>query len=134
MKEFDNIEEMKEYYDKEKNLFYIEDDVKINFNLKCDWDIEAWDIEACDINASAISAGDIYAGDIYARDIKAWCITASDIYARDINAWNIYAENILYYAVCFAYKNIECKSIQGRREKCKHFVLDGELVVKGEEV
>lgn len=53
----------------------------------------------------------------------------------NINAWNIDARNINagdidYYAVCFAYQNIKCKSIKGIRDNCKHFVLDGTIAIK----
>lgn len=57
----------------------------------------------------------------------------SHIYARDINARNINALDINYYAVCFAYNNITCTSIQGRRDNAKHFVLDGEITIKPKE-
>ena len=70
-------------------------------------------------------AGDIKAGDINAGDINAW-----DINAWDINAGNINAEGVSYYAVAFAYQNIRVKSIKGRRENSKHFVVNGKLEVK----
>ena len=57
-------------------------------------------------------------------------INARDIKADDINANDINADNISYYAVCFAHKNIKCKSIKSRRENAKHFVLDGVLEVR----
>jgi len=101
------------------------------------WNIKAWDINAGDIKAWDIIAWDIIAWDINARDIKAWNIIARDInvwniIARDINADNINAKNISYLAVCFAYKNIECKSIGGRRLNSKHFCLDSEIKIKKE--
>lgn len=58
--------------------------------------------------------------DWFNLNIKAW-----DIKAMDINAWDID-----YYAVCCSYKNIECNSIKGRRQNCKHFCLDGEITTK----
>ena len=57
-------------------------------------------------------------------------INAWNINARNIDAWNIDASNIVYYAVCFAYNCINCLSIKGRRENCKHFCLDGEIKIK----
>ena len=134
MKEFNNIKEMEKYYDKKTNLFYIEDDIKINFDLMCDWNINARDIDAWDIKARNINARDIKALNINAWDIKARDIDARDIKALNINAWDIDAENISFWAVCFAYRNIQCTSIKGKRENSRHFVLDGELVVRGEEV
>jgi hypothetical protein len=82
------------------------------------------------ITAGNIDAGNITAGNIDAGNIDAGNITALDIDAWDINALNINARDINYFAVCFAYKNINCKSIEGRRENCKHFVLDGEIKIE----
>ena len=59
-------------------------------------------------------------------------IKAENVYAGNIDAWDINAENIKYLAVCFAYKNITCKSIKGKFENSKHFVLDGKMEIGGE--
>lgn len=110
-KEFYSIKEIKKYYNKETNTYVFKENneyidlVVFNFNL----DVTA-NINACNIRA---------------RDINANDINACDINACDINAWNI-----SYYAVCYAYNNIKCKSIKGRRENAKHFVLDGVLEVR----
>ena len=106
------------------------------------FDIDAWDIRARDIITWDINANDIITWDIRARDINAWNITAWDIKVRyietldinadDINARDIIAKNISYYAVCFAYYNIKCISIKGRRENAKHFVLNGTIEIKGD--
>ena len=98
-------------------------------NITAD-DISARNITAGNITAGDITAGDITAGDITAWDITAWGITAGDITAWDITAWGITADDISYYAVCWAYYNIKCKSIVGRREHARHFVLDGKVTVK----
>lgn len=98
------------------------------FNIEC-YDIVANNINAYNINAKNIKADDIVAND----DIKALDIDAKNIKANNINAWNIYADDISYWAVCFAIHDIECKSIKGRRESTKHFVLDGTLEVKNDE-
>lgn len=46
-------------------------------------------------------------------------------------AGDINARNIKYWAVCFAYKNIKCKSIKGKRDNHKEpFVLDGTIEIK----
>ncbi len=144
MIKFNSIEEIKKYYNKNTNTYeFIEDgilldvefafDLEINGNIKAR-DIKAQDIKAWDINARNIKARDIKAEDINARDINALDINARDIKARDINAldinaWDINAYDITYYAVCFAYQNIECSSIKGRRVNAKHFVLDGEIKI-----
>lgn len=110
-KEFYSIEEIEKYYDEVTNTYVFKENgeyvylVVFNFNLDVTANINACNISACNINA--------------------W-----NIKARDINAWNIYADNIDYYAVCFAYYNIKCKSIIGRRKNAKHFVLDGKLEVE----
>jgi hypothetical protein len=100
------------------------------------WNISAGNISAGDISAGDILAGNILAWNILARNISAGNISAGDIsagdiLARNISAWNISARNISYYAVCFAYQNIKCKSIKGRREKSKHFCFDGKVIVEG---
>jgi hypothetical protein len=71
--------------------------------------------------------GNIKAGDIAAWNIITRNINADNISARDIKAWNIIAGNITYYAVCFAYYDIKCKSIKGRKRNSKHFVLYGKI-------
>ena len=129
IKKFNNLEEMKEYYDEENNSYYFKEDneyidlVIFNFDL----DIKA-NIDACDINARDINAWNIESCDINAININAY-----DIIADDINAYDIKANNIIYFAVCFAYENIKCKSIKGRRENAEHFVLDGKIEIAGEE-
>jgi len=102
--------------------------------------INAWNIDARNIDAWDIKARNIKAWDINARDIKAWGINAWDINARNINArnikawnvnaWGIKAWGIIYYAVCYAYTNIICKSIAGKRKNAKHFCLDGQITIE----
>ena len=94
-----------------------------NFNLKIDANIDA-----CGIIAKNISARNISASDIKVDNINAY-----DIHADNIEAYNIKARNISYYAVCFTYYNLKCKSIEGRRGTTEHFVLDGELEVEEDE-
>ncbi len=121
IKGFNNLQEIEKYYDEKINTYVFKEDdryidlVIFNFDLKIDSNIDACNIDACNI-------------DVY--NINAWDINALDINADNINAVNINANNISYYAVCFAYKNIKCKSIKGRRKNHKHFVLDGVLEVE----
>lgn len=119
VKEFNNIKEIKQYYDKESNTYEFKEDGEhidlVVFNF--------------DLNIKA----NIVADDIKARDIKARNINARVINARDIIANDIDAVNIDYYAVCFAYKNIKCKSIKGIRSNAKHFALDGKIEVREDE-
>ena len=68
-------------------------------------------------------------GNITAGDITAGDIIANDITADDIKAINIHAGNISYYAICFAYRSIKCKSIKGKRANSKHVVLDSKIEI-----
>ena len=158
IKEFNNLEEMQKYYDENTSTYIFEEDgeyidlVMFNFNLDvkanievCNvmardisaWNIDAyninaWDINACNISAFNINVGSIHAMNIEARHIKARDIKANNICADDINAFDIKAKDITYYAVCFAYNNIKCKSIKGRRINAKHFALDGKLEIEND--
>lgn len=135
---FNNLDEMKRYFNERNNTYEFinengeRENIKINFDLITKANIKAGDITAWNIDAGNITARDIDAGNITAQDIKSWNITAWNITARDINAqdiksWNIDALNISYYAVCFAYDIFKCESVQGRRENAKHFCLDNEI-------
>ena len=127
-KEFYSLDEIEEYYDEKSNTYIFKEDGKyidlvvFNFDLNIQANIDAKNIDAYNIDALNIDACNIDASDIKAMNIEAW----------DINAWNIEAQDISYYAVCFAYNNIKCKSIKGRRNNTKHFVLDGKLEVEND--
>ena len=144
-KEFNNLEEIEKYYNKETNTYVFNEngkyidlvvfdfDLNVEANIKA-LDINAYDIYAMNINSMNIDACDIKAYDIYARNINACNIDAMNINsmnidACDIKAYDIKANDISYYAICVAYKDIRCKSIKGIRENAKHFVLNGVLEV-----
>lgn len=144
-KEFNELKEIQKYYDKESNTYVFKDNdeyidlVIFNFDLKIEASIDAYNIYANSIDAYNIKANKIYACNIDAWNLNTWDIHADDIYADDINAvdinaWNIDADNISYYAVCFAHKSIKCESIKGRITNAKHFVLDGKIIFKDEEI
>lgn len=125
MKTFNSLEEIKKYYNADTNTYKFMEkgellDIKLAFNLSCNSRIIAFNIIALNITALNINA----------RVIYAWDINAGDINAGDINARNINARDISYYAVCFAYINFECDSIQGRRNNSKHFCLGGEIIIR----
>lgn len=143
MKTFKNLEEIKPYYNEETNTYeFIENnrliDVKIDFGLNIECNINAHDIKARDIKASEdikaidIKAIDIRVRDINACDIQAGNIKAKYIIARDISAENINVNKILFNAVCFAYETFVCNSIKGTRPNSKYFCLDSEIVIKGD--
>ena len=123
--------------DIKNGVLAIDGDVRFECSINIEASINARNINARDITARNINARDITAWDIDAWDIDAGDITARNINARDINAGDINARNInardiLYYAVCFAYQNIKCLSIKGKREVSKHFCLDGEITFKND--
>ena len=113
-----NKDEMQKYYIEEVDMYAFNDDVEFLFDVETD---------------SSISAVNINANDIVANNIYAWNIKAHNINDANISAYNIDADDISYYAICYAYNSIKCNSIKGTRENSKHFVLDGELIIKGEE-
>ena len=126
IKVFKSIKEIQKYYDEKTNTYVFKENGKyidlvvFNFDLNIKANIIAWDI-----NAKNISACNIIASDIKANNIDAY-----DIRVANIEAYNIKARNISYYAVCFTYYNLKCKSIEGRRSNAQHFSLDCELEVE----
>ena len=140
IREFNNLEEIQKYYDKETNTYiFKENDIFIgtiifNFALEINanirgGNIKAWDIKAFDIRATNISCLNIMAIDIDARNIDCMNLTAKDIIALNIDALNITARNINVdnifaksidargeidcYDTCVASEYIKCKSIIG---------------------
>lgn len=96
IKEFNTIDELQKYYDKETNTYVFREDedyidlIIFNFDLNIQANINAWNIEVND----NINAKDIFGYDIKAHDIKAHDIKAHDIYSNAIIANDIYARNI----------------------------------------
>ena len=128
-KEFSSLDEIQKYYDEKSNTYIFKEDGKyidfviFNFDLNIDANIDAMAINARDITALNIDASDINV---------VYNIKACNINADNISADNIIATNIIYYMVCFAYNNIKCNSIKGRRKNSKHFVFDGKLEIENE--
>lgn len=122
-KVFNNLADIQKYYNEESNTYIFKEYgiylnlVIFNFDLNVKSNIYAWNIYARNIDALNINAKDIYVCYLNANDIK----------AHDISAASIKANNINYYAVCYAYNNIKCNSIKGRKHNSKHFVLDGSI-------
>ena len=153
---FNNLKEMKKYYDKKTNTYrFIEnnkfiDEIIINFDLNIESNIEAHNVRGTSITAKNIHALNISAWEINAYDIESRCIDvgvirardiytstieAMDIYARDINATfgidaiNIYARDIVYTATCSAYEDFKCNSIKCGHQIPLHYSLYGKLEV-----
>ena len=157
-KVFNNLEEMKRYYDEETDIYIFKendefiDEIIINFDLNVESDIVACVVRATSITAKNIHARNITAWEINAYDIESRCIDvgviqardiytstieAMDIYARDIKAFgliavNIYARDIVYTTMygCGAYEDLKCNSINciGRSAPL-HFTYYGKLEV-----
>ena len=104
-KQFNNLKRMQKYYDEKSNTYIFMENGRYIDTVVFTFDL--------DVGAN------IDAANIKARNIR----------VRNIEAWNINAQDINYYAMCFAYNNIKCKSIKGKIEDAKHFVLDGTLEV-----
>lgn len=67
-------------------------------------------------------------------DLTCWDLNCRDLTCRDLKCWYLNCRDLNFYAVAFAYNNIKCKSIKGRRTKSKYFVLDGEIEIEKKEV
>jgi len=127
----------------------VEDDIEIAFDgfdihadLRCHniyskdrpRNIRAADINAYDINVNNLDAQDLNVDDINARDLNIWNFKAHDVNvwildACDISANFIKAKHIFYDKVCFAYRNITCASIEGRRENASHYCFKGKITI-----
>ena len=141
IREFNSLEEIQKYYDKNRNAYIFKEDgryidlVIFEFDLKVEADIYARNIKAHSIFVLNIDAWDINAHDINAYNIEAWDIIAWNIKAINIKVENIFksttinARFIRYHAICLAYSSIKCQSIKGRRDNAKNFVLDGEIEI-----
>ena len=153
-KEFYSLEEIQQYYDERANVYIFKennnyiDKIIFHFDLNVEANIDARDIEAHYINAFDINAYHINATEIRAYNIYAYMINANNVdscdiksnfiyvkylKASDISASDIIADFISYNAVCYAYKHIKCKYIEGLFKFSQHFVLLGTLEVKDDE-
>lgn len=111
---------------------FVDDDVQFNCSFSVPANLRiAGNITALDITARNIDAWDIDAWDIDAENIDALNITAWDIDTENITALDITARDISFYAFCFAYKSLKCKSIIGRRKNAKYGCLDSDVIITG---
>lgn len=150
IKEFNSLEEIKEYYDEESNTYVFKEDdeyidlVIFNFDLTVEAKIEAltikarnidvkiFDIVARDMDTMNINAGDIYARDIKAKNIDAKNIKkARDINAEDINSLNINALDINAFnidCVDIIAKNVNVRNINARNIECYNEFVASEYI------
>ena len=106
---------------------YLHCKINIDLNIKCKNIVSEYDLVLGNLEANSLTVKNITA-----NNIKATTIQAENINARSIEVLNnIKANNIKYYAICFAYNDINCKSIQGTRNNSKHFSLDGGIKING---
>ena len=133
---FKNIDEVKALIKKR-----ISDDEYIDFeecHIICEFDIDLGGVSlinirefiAWNVNCSNIQARSIEVKNLNTHTIKADYIDAWDVKAQSIECRSIRALKIFYFAFCFAYENITCKSIEGHWKNSKHFCLDGEITIK----
>lgn len=132
------------YIDRVVFKFELEVEANIDANIIEALDIKAWDINAysvyaSDMNVRDIIATEIKADNIYAFDVNVDWLIAKDVDVRDAKIDNLVCDNLIvnniiakdisagrinYWALCFAYRSIKCKSIHGRRENAVHIALD----------
>ena len=150
-KEFYSLEEIQQYYDERANTYIFKENnsyikkVIFNFDLNVEANIDARDIQAhnmrafnidaCEIKAQNIMSYDIQAYSVEAEYVRSTDITSNYIFVNRIDAADIWAvviiaDYISYHAVCYAYKIIQCKHIEGAYKFSQHFVLFGALEVK----
>jgi len=98
--------------------------------------LKAYDVLVADLFAVDVIVHDIFVGDIFARNLTTHHMSTNsifalkDIFAGDIAAaGSISARSIWYNGVCYAYRDIECTSIEGMREDSRHFSLDGKVII-----
>ena len=144
MKTYTNIKEVNK--DIVNGVLRVDDDIHITFDeckIEADivcrnltaynitaYNITARNVATLNLTALNITAHNIDVHNIDAYNIDAYNIDAYDINANNITARNVDAHNISYFAVCSAYENIICDSIEGRRTNAKHFCLDGEITTR----
>lgn len=103
MKEFNSIEEIEKYYNKETSTYiFKENDKYIDVNFNFDLIIKGKNIDAYNINAG------------------------------DINAGNIDAKDISFFAVLLACQTLKCNSATGTRKNAKIICLDSEPIIGSE--
>ena len=135
IKIFENLEEIKSYYDEKSNTYIFKENgkyidiVMFRFYLDVDADIDAKNINACwggikanDIKANDIDALHISADDINAKKIEALDINADDIDAKKIDAKNISADEV--NAVNIKACNIRVNEIYARNIRVKNIKAD----------
>ena len=119
-------------------LLKVNDDIKIECNininasimcrdLDCGYlycqNLDCWDLDCMDLNC----------GDLNCMDLNCMDLDCKDLNCMDLNCRDLHCGDLSYYAVAFAYESFKCKSIEGRRNNSKHFCLDSEVIITGEE-
>jgi len=102
-------------------------DLNVKGNLNCGnlncGNLYCWDLECRNLDC----------GDLNCLNLDCWNVSCRNLDCWNLNCGNLSCRNCSYHAVAFAYNNIRCKSITGRRENCKEpFVLDGKIEIINE--
>ena len=101
-----------------------------NFN---GWDFNGWDFNGRDFNGGDFNGWDFNGGNFNGRDFNGGNFNGRDFNGGNFNGRDFNGWDISYYGWFIVYKDIKCKSIKGRREKCFYKCLDGTLIIKKEE-
>jgi hypothetical protein len=84
------------------------------------------------VRYNLIVGGDLKCWNLDCMDLDCWNLDCWNLDCWDLDCWDLDCMNASYYAVAFAYNNMDVKSIKGRRDKCKHFTLDGKIKINPE--
>ena len=93
------------------------------FNLQVKGNLDCWNLNCCNLNC-----WDLKCYNLDCRNLNCCNLDCCDLDCYDLDCWDLN-----FFAVCFAYDNIKCKSIKGRRENSRYFVLDGKIIINGKE-
>lgn len=113
-----------------KGDLIMESDMTFEENLKVEGSIFGKD----GVRYNLIVKGDLNCFNLDCLNLNCWNLNCWDLdcwnlNCWDLNCWDLNCLNCSYCAVAFAYNNIKCRSIKGRRKNAKHFVLDGKIEI-----
>ncbi len=128
-----NSKELAKQINENKDLLLKQHDVRIEFQVERGElrDIHCRDLflmndeEKFDFNGGNFNGGNFNGG-----NFNGWDFNGGDFNGGNFNGGNFNGGKISYYAIFISYNNIECESIEGRRQNSFHKCLDGELIIK----
>jgi len=109
------------------------DDLIVKADIKCKniyskgyrRNLNCYNIDCHNLNCHNIDCCDIDCDNLNCYNLNCY-----NIDCVNIDCHNIDCCDLSYYAVCFAYRDIVCNSIKGRRKNARHFCLDGEITIR----